>query len=70
MKSPTLKGLNRRIITPPAKFCSVPLRAMPMATPADANRAMNDEVSMPRMLTMTMMSRNHATTLTMLVRNV
>ena len=52
MKSPTLKGLNRMIITPPAKFCKVPLKAMPMANPAEANKATNDEVLMPKMLTM------------------
>ena len=43
---------------------------MPIATPADAKRAMNDEVSMPRLEMMTMRRHSHSTTLTMLVRKV
>ena len=35
--------------TPPAKFCKVPLRAMPTATPAEAKSARNELVGMPRM---------------------
>ena len=40
--------------TPPAKFCKVPLSAMPIAIPADANTARNELVSMPKMPTMMM----------------
>ena len=58
------------MITPPAKFWSVPLRAMPMAMPAEAKRAMNDEVSMPKMDTRMTMSTSHSSTLTTLVRKV
>lgn len=57
IKSPTLKGLKSRIITPPAKFCSVPLNAIPMATPAEAKRAMNELVSMPRIPIIIMTNR-------------
>ena len=39
-----------RMSTPPAKFCSVPLKAMPTATPAEANTARNELVSMPIMV--------------------
>ena len=52
--SPTLKGLNNKIITPPAKFCNVPLNAIPMATPAEANKAIKELVSMPNTLIMVM----------------
>jgi len=41
-----------------------------MATPAEAKRAMNEDVSMPKMEMMMMMSRNQSTTLTILVRKV
>ena len=44
--------------TPPAKFCSVPLSAMPMATPALAKMAINELVSMPSTPITVMMSRN------------
>ena len=43
--------------TPPAKFCNVPLRAIPMATPALAKMAMNELVSMPNTPMTVMMSR-------------
>ena len=35
-------------MTPPAKFCNVPLNAIPTAIPADANNATNEEVLTPR----------------------
>ena len=44
--------------TPPAKFCSVPLKAIPMATPALAKMAINELVSMPNTPITVMMSRN------------
>jgi hypothetical protein len=34
--------------TPPAKFCNVPLNAIPIAKPAEANIARNDEVFTPK----------------------
>ena len=57
MKSPTLNGLNSMIITPPAKFCKVPLKAMPIAKPAEANKATSELVLMPKMPTMAMMRK-------------
>ena len=36
-----------KIKTPPAKFCNVPHKAIPMATPAEANKAINELVSIP-----------------------
>ena len=48
MKSPALKGLNASIIMPPAKFCTVPLKAMPMAIPPAASSAAIEVVLMPR----------------------
>ena len=44
---------------PPAKFCRVPLRAMPTAMPPAASRAAREVVLMPRVLTVRMMSRTH-----------
>ena len=42
------------IIRPPAKFCSVPLSAMPMAMPPAASRAAREEVLTPSAPTATM----------------
>ena len=39
--------------TPPAKFCNVPLKAMPMARPIDANMATNEAESTPSTDTIT-----------------
>ena len=36
IKSPTLKGLSTRMITPPAKFAKLPFKARLRATHADA----------------------------------
>ena len=62
MKSPTLNGLNKMMITPPAKFCKVPLNAMPMANPAEARRATNDEVLTPKMLIINIIRIKFSTT--------
>ena len=56
MKSPDLKGLNARIIMPPAKFCTVPLRAMPIAIPPAARSAASEVVFTPRVLMETIIS--------------
>ena len=55
--------------TPPAKFCNVPLRAIPMATPALAKMAMNELVSMPSTPMTVIMSRNSSVILTNDSRN-
>ena len=55
--------------TPPAKFCKVPLNAMPTATPADANTARNELVSMPKMPTMMMIRITFSEMDTRLLRN-
>ena len=47
MKSPTLKGLNVIISTPPAKFASPPCSASPTANPAAASIAMKEVISTP-----------------------
>ena len=70
MKSPTLKGRNSMIITPPAKFCKVPLKAIPIANPADANKATNELVLMPKMPTMAKMRKNVNRTDTRLIKKV
>ena len=56
--------------TPPAKFCSVPLSAIPMATPAEAKSAINDEVSMPRMPMTVTINMKYSTMRTRLSTNV
>ena len=48
MKSPTLYGFSNSMRTPPAKFWRVPLKAIPIATPADAKIAMKLLVSIPK----------------------
>ena len=70
MKSPTWNGLNIRIITPPAKFCNVPLNAMPIARPADAKIATNDVVSIPRMLMIVIIRNSVSEMLTRLIRKL
>ncbi len=50
MKSPTLKGLSSKIITPPAKLERLPCRAMPMASPAAPRRAIKEVVLKPAVL--------------------
>jgi len=42
-----LNGLNKRIITQPAKFCKVPDNAIPIAKPAAHKIAINEVVSTP-----------------------
>ena len=42
MKSPSLKGLVTMMMTPPARFCSWPLRAIPTARPIEARTAAKD----------------------------
>ena len=49
IQSPTLKGRNSKTISPPAKFCKFPESAIPIATPADANKAANEVVSTPNL---------------------
>ena len=44
MKSPALKGLNASNISPPAKFCTVPDSAIPIAIPPAASNAANEVV--------------------------
>ena len=56
------------IITPPAKFCKVPLNAMPMANPAEASNATNELVLIPKMPMMAMMRKNVSSTDTKLIR--
>lgn len=70
MKSPTLYGLNSKTITPPAKFCSVPLNAIPTANPAEANTATNDVVSIPNIPIMMTIKNNVSVMLIALNRNV
>lgn len=58
-----------RIITPPAKFCAVPLRAMPMASVAAEKTAMSDVTFTPSVCT-TMSTRiSEKTTRTVLRMN-
>src|SRR5690606_12073982 len=45
--SPDRNGLNSNIITPPAKFDSVPEKAIPTAKPAEAKIATKDVISIP-----------------------
>ncbi len=66
MNSPILYGFNNNISTPPAKFWSVPLNAIPIATPADAKIAINDDVSIPSMPITVTISIKYNTILTML----
>ena len=46
-KSPALNGLNISNIIPPAKFCTVPDNAIPIAIPPAVSRAANEVVSTP-----------------------
>ena len=39
------------MISPPARFCKLPLNAIPTATPADASNAANEVVFTPNALT-------------------
>ena len=57
------------IITPPAKFCRVPLKAMPMAKPAEAKSATSELVLMPKMPTMASIRKKVSKTETRLIRN-
>ena len=47
--SSILKGLNKIISIPPAKFESDPCKANPIAKPAAPNIATNDDVSIPNL---------------------
>ena len=69
MKSPALNGLNTRIIRPPAKFCIVPLRAIPIARPPPVRRAAIDDVSIPTVPIVMMTSMIVRTILVMLCTN-
>ena len=55
--------------TPPAKFCKVPLNAIPTAIPADANTARNELVSMPKIPTMMMAKNTFSEMDTRLIKN-
>ncbi len=70
MKSPTLKGRNSMMTTPPAKFCKVPLNAMPTANPAEASKATSEDVFTPRMLMMKMIRMKFSTTETRFDKNL
>ena len=70
MKSPTLKGLNMMMTTPPAKFCKVPLKAIPMAKPAEARRATSEEVLTPRIPIIMIINTKFSTTETRFERNL
>lgn len=70
MKSPTLYGFKSRISTPPAKFCNVPLSAIPIATPADANNAMKELVSIPSIEITIIIRMNSRVTLSALSMNI
>ena len=48
MKSPALKGLKIRRMIPPAKFWTVPLKAIPIAIPPAARMAASEVVLIPR----------------------
>ena len=50
MKSPMPKGFVTMMMTPPAKFCSCPLSAIPTAKPIEAKTAAKDTDLTPRML--------------------
>ena len=50
IRSPALKGLKANSISPPAKFCTVPDSAIPIAKPPAANSAARDVVSTPSVL--------------------
>ena len=58
-----------RIITPPAKFWAVPLRAIPMASVAAEKRAMSEVTLTPRVCTTIISRMSVKTTLTVLRRN-
>ena len=64
-----MKGLKIMSIRPPAKFCTVPLRAMPSAMPPAASRAASEVVLIPSVLTSTMISRTVRAIETKLQRN-
>ncbi len=55
--------------TPPAKFCKVPLNAIPTATPAEAKMAINEVVFMPKMPITVTISIKYSTIRTMLSTN-
>ena len=52
---------------PPAKFCKFPDKAIPTATPADANKAANEVVSTPSLLMTATISRTVSKILTKLL---
>ena len=64
-KSPTEKGLDTRIISPPARLDRVFCRASDTARPATLNRAMREVVWMPRDSATTRISTNHRPVRTM-----
>ena len=49
-RSPALKGLKASDIRPPAKFCTVPDSAIPIARPPAASSAAREVVSTPSVL--------------------
>ena len=49
MKSPMPKGFVTMMMTPPARFCSWPLSAIPTASPMEASTAAKDTDLTPRM---------------------
>ena len=65
-KSSALNGLNSMIMMPPAKFCTVPLSAIPMAIPPPASNAAIEVVSIPNAPIVMMMSIIVIAMLTML----
>ncbi len=58
-----------RIITPPAKFCAVPLKAIPIASVAAEKTAMSDVTLTPSVCTTISSRISEKTTLTVLRRN-
>ena len=50
MKSPALNGLKASSMIPPAKFCTDPESAIPIAKPPAASRAAIEVVSIPSVL--------------------
>ena len=66
MKSPVLNGRKIRSMIPPAKFCTVPFNAIPIAIPPPASRAAREVVSIPNVPTVVMISMIVRAMLTML----
>ena len=66
MKSPALKGRKIRSMMPPAKFCTVPESAIPIAIPPAVSRAAKEVVSTPRV---PMVARKRRTVREMLTKD-